>query len=268
MERKSRCIRRMTRVLGLGILAWAGTAPCSAQIPVGSGTNQAHLLLQLEPPPTPAIWFVVSFDEESITTAEAFQRIRQSRAEFNFVAENWGSEEEPNLFLSSVTWQGQTRSSQTLYNGSGGLMGGNYWGIFAAPDDGMGSGMSPPPPLGRLPRDDDWVPSQYGISQRMLRNGYWDGYVYQFVSAADWLFRQLPALPPPLLQSLVFTAAKAPQIRWGAAPGFGYVIQSTDHLASPFVTRATHTASSFMEMWTDPDPQPPGRRFYRVGLQP
>lgn len=268
MEAKNGGSRRIARLLALGFLAWLAPSPSPGQIPVGSGTNQAHLLLQFDPAPTPPIWFVVSFSGESITSAEALERIRQSRPEFSFAAFNWGTAEEPNLFLSSITWQGRTRGSQEIYDASGKLIGGNYWGIFAAPDEGSASGMIPPAALGRLPRDSDWSPSQYGISQRILRNGYWDGFVYQFVSSVDWQYRLLPALPPPLLQSLVFTPAKSPQIRWGAAPGVAYIIQSTDHLSSPFVTRATRTASSFSEIWTDPDPLPPGRRFYRVGLQP
>lgn len=261
------CTRQLRFALGLGLLTWIGPSPSPGQIPVGSGIHQAHLLFQFEPPPTPVLWFVISFAEESITTAEAMERIRQSRPDFNFEAMNWGTAEEPNLFLTSITWRGQTKESQEFYDNSGGLIGGRYWGIFAAPDDGIGSGFAPPA-LGRLPRDEDWIPSQYGISQRILRNGYWDGYVYQFVSSVDWLFRELPDLPPPPVEALVVTTTGAAQIRWGAAPGVSYVIQSTDHLASPFLTRAIHTAFSYSEIWNDPDPQPPDRRFYRIGFQP
>jgi len=268
MERVAGRNRLMAYALGLGILFWFGPGLCPAQISVGSGTNRAHLLIQFEPTPASSIWFIISFAEESITAVQALERIRQSQPEFNFEAVDWGTVDEPNLFLSSITWQGRTWGSQEIYDNFGELIGGKYWGIFASPDDGRESGIVPPPALGRLPRGVDWVLSQYGISQRILRNGYWDGFVYQFVSSADWLFRQLPALPPPRIQALLFTTTRTHQIQWGAAPGVGYVIESTDDLALPFTVRATRTASANSEFWDDPDPHPPNRRFYRVGFQP
>lgn len=239
---------------------------CS-QIQVGNGPHQAHLLFQFESSSSP-VWFVVCFEENSITSAEALNRIQASHPEFGFQAVNWGTDEEPNLFLSSLSWRGRTLGSQDLYDENNRLLGGYYWGVFTAPDEGIDSPGPFPSGYQQPPLTADWGESMYGISQRVLRHGYWDAYVYQFVSSTDWIYHQLPALPPPRLSSFIVSGSGSAQIQWASAPGITYVIQSCDDLASPFVTNSTRTASSFTESWEDPDPRRPTRRFYRLGLLP
>ena len=239
-----------------------------AQNQVGNGPHQAHLLFQFDPPPSRPVWFIVCFHEESITSVEALERIRTDYPEFNFTSWNWGNEEIPNLFLTSITWRGSTRASEDLFDEEGLMLGGNYWGVFTIPDEGVESTPPFPDPPPGLPQPSDWGASNFGISQRILRDGYWDGYVYQFVSALDWTYHLRPALPPPEIHQLSFLAQAGPSLQWKTAPGFTYKIQSTDRLDSPFVTRSTPTASGFTGVWTDPDPQPPARRFYRIALVP
>ena len=238
-----------------------------SQIQVGNGPHQAHLLFQFGSSSSP-IWFVVCFGENSITSVEALDRIRASYPEFGFQAVNWGTEEEPNLFLSSLSWHGWTLSSQNLYSENNELLGGHYWGVFTAPDAGIGTSEPFPSGYPQPPPTADWGESMYGISQRVLRHGYWDAYVYQFVSSTDWIYHQLPTFPPPQLSAFIISGSGSAEIQWASAPGVAYVIQSCDNLSSPFVTKSIRTASSFTESWLDPDPQPPTRRFYRLGLLP
>jgi hypothetical protein len=235
-----------------------------SQIRVGEGAHHANLVFQFGPPASPQVWFILSFSEDFITSAEALERIHTSHPEFSFGSENWGSETSPNLFLRSITWQGLNLRSENLFDESNQPIGGNYWGVFTVPDEGIDS--TPPlstAPTG-LPQDSDWQESWYGISQRILRDGYWDGYVYQFVSSSDWIYHQHPSIPYPSIQSLAFQTNGAVQLTWIAAPGAVYAIQSTDNLSIPFVTRSTRTASSSKEMWTDPKPELPSKRFYRI----
>ncbi len=260
------------RALALAIiLTFSLILPDSShsQIRVGTGTNHANLVFQFGPPPSPSVWFILSFPEDSITSVEALERIHSIHPEFSFQSVNWGSESSPNLFLTSISWQGSVRASEDLFDEAYQWIGGNYWGVFAAPDYGDESIVPAPTPPAGLPQDSDWQESWYGISQRIIRDGYWDGYVYQFVSSSDWIYHQHPSIPSPSIKSLFLQTDGTAQLIWTAAPGAVYVIQSTDNLSAPFVTRSTRTASSSEETWTDPDSPLPPRRFYRIGaVQP
>ncbi|NCY23156.1 hypothetical protein EBX31_14550 [bacterium] len=253
--------------LGLLFLAWVILPDfLQSQIRTGTGPHQANLVFQLGPPPAPTVWFVLSFPEESITSSVALERIKSSHPSFGFEVVNYGDETNPVLFLTSISWQGIARSSEDIRDGNNKLLGGNYWGVFTIPDEGPDS-LYPinSPPVG-LPQGGDWQESWYGISQRILRDGYWDGYVYQFVSSADWIYQQSPSVFSPRIESLNLQANGSPQLVWNAAPNVAYRIQSTENLSTPFVTRATAIASGGMETWTDPDTNPPPKRFYRVGV--
>jgi len=253
------------RYLGFVMSAWLILPNfLQSQIHTGTGPHQANLVFQLGPSPAPTVWFILSFPEDFITSSVALERIQTSHPEFSFGALNYGNEMEPILFLDSISWQGWTRSSEVIRDANNMLLGGKYWGVFTVPDEGIDS-VSPtdPTPTG-FPQNSDWQESWYGISQRVLRDGYWDGYVYQFVSADDWIYHQTPAIFSPHIESLSFHVNGSPQITWSAAPNVAYRIQSTESLAAPFVTRATVNALGGMETWMDPDINPPQKRFYQI----
>jgi len=237
-----------------------------SQIRTGTGPHQANLVFQLGPPPAPVVWFILSFSEDFITSSVALERIQSSHPEFSFSTVNYGDDTDPILFLTSISWQGWTRTSEDIRDAENKLLGGNYWGVFTVPDEGLESVPPVDTALVGSPQSSDWQESGYGISQRVLRDGYWDGYVYQFVSSTDWVYHESPTIFSPRIQSLSFQTNGAALLFWNAAPNVIYEIQSADNLGTRFVTRATVKAVGGMETWPDPDINPPAKRFYRIGL--
>jgi hypothetical protein len=92
--------------------------------------------------------------------------------------------------------------------------------------------------------------------------------VYYLAGSTGWgeayAGRPTVQLNQPTAQFSAFSGSGNGQLAWTAVQGFVYEIQSTDNLSAPFVYRATRTATSAGEGWTDPEIVLPRQRFYRV----
>jgi hypothetical protein len=131
------------------------SAAIAVPVGVGAGVNTAGMYIE---------WsdgfvaeFEINFGEtasDTITGADLMLTLDSQLADFIFEYTNWGSEEEPYLFVDGIEYMGH-------YNG--GYDGGANWWHYWVKDAGQ----------------TEWtMPFDYGMSGRIVCDGDMDGWIY------------------------------------------------------------------------------------------
>lgn len=123
-------------------------------VEVGSGVNSAGVYIE---------WldgfvadFAVNFGQtgsDTVTGADLMLTLDSELADFTLEYTNWGTEEEPDLFVDGIGYQGH-------YNG--GYGGGANWWHYWVKESG----------------ETEWTSPGYGMSGRVVSDGDMDGWIY------------------------------------------------------------------------------------------
>ncbi|UCF43916.1 MAG: PEP-CTERM sorting domain-containing protein [Planctomycetota bacterium] len=143
------------RIMNLTIvLALAGSSSVAAPVSVGTGVNWAEVYIE---------WsdgfigeFEVCFGQSSsdtVTGADLLLTLDSELTDFTLAYTNWGTVEEPDLFVDSIQYLGHY---------SGGYGGGEDWWHYWIRDWG----------------DTGWTSPLYGVSSRVVGDGDMDGWIY------------------------------------------------------------------------------------------
>ncbi|MHC4148436.1 MAG: hypothetical protein ACYSR5_03015 [Planctomycetota bacterium] len=170
--------RRLLSLLFVPVIsAMSGSLAIGGVVEVGSGVSAAGVYIE---------WsdgfiaeFEVSFGQspaDTITGADLMLTLDSELSQFTFEYTNWGSEEDPDLFVDGIGYLGHYNS------GYGG--GANWWHYWIKD-------------AGEL----EWTSPLYGMSSRTVGDGDMDGWIYG---------RDTP-VPEPA--TIVFLAASAILLR-------------------------------------------------------
>jgi hypothetical protein len=138
----------------IGISVMTSSAVIAVPVEVGAGVNAAGVYIE---------WsdgfvaeFKINFGQipsDTITGADLMLTLDDELADFALGYTNWGSEENPDLFVDSIEYLGHSNS---------GYGGGANWWHYWIKDAGQTEWMSP----------------FYGMSSRTVGNGDMDGWIY------------------------------------------------------------------------------------------
>lgn len=136
------------------VLAVISSAAIAASVEVGSGVNTAGVYIE---------WsdgfvaeFKINFGQapsDTITGADLMLTLDGELANFTLGYTNWGSKENPDLFVDSIEYLGHSNS---------GFGGGADWWHYWIKDAGQ----------------TEWTSPFYGMSSRTVGNGDMDGWIY------------------------------------------------------------------------------------------
>jgi hypothetical protein len=137
------------------VLAITGSAAIATPVEVGTGVNAAGVYIE---------WsdgFIAEFNMnfgqstlDTITGADLMLTLNSELSDFTLAYANYGSEAQPNLFVSGIEYQGHINS---------GYGGGENWWHYWIKDAG----------------ESEWIsPMDYGMSDRIIHDGDMDGWIY------------------------------------------------------------------------------------------
>ena len=136
------------------VLAITSSAAIAIPVEVGSGVNTAGVYIE---------WsdgfiaeFEINFGQtalDTVTGADLMLTLDGELADFTLGYNNWGSEEEPDLFIDSIEYLGHSNS---------GYGGGANWWHYWIKDAGQA----------------EWTAPFYGMSSRTIGDGDMDGWIY------------------------------------------------------------------------------------------
>lgn len=136
------------------VLAMISSSVIATPVEVGTGVNTAGVYIE---------WldgfvaeFKINFGEtgsDTVTGADLMLTLDDELADFYFEYTNWGSEEEPDLFIDGIEYLGHYNSG---YDG-----GANWWHYWIKDTGQM-----------------EWTAPVYGMSSRTVGNGDMDGWIY------------------------------------------------------------------------------------------
>jgi hypothetical protein len=136
------------------VLAVTSSLAVATPVEVGSGVNSAGVYIE---------WldgfvadFAVNFGQtgsDTVTGADLMLTLDSELADFTLEYTNWGTEEEPDLFVDGIGYQGH-------YNG--GYGGGANWWHYWVKESG----------------ETEWTSPGYGMSGRVVSDGDMDGWIY------------------------------------------------------------------------------------------
>lgn len=136
------------------VLAVTSSLAVATPVEVGSGVNSAGVYIE---------WldgFIAEFSinfgatgSDTVTGADLMLTLDSELADFTLGYTNWGTEEEPDLFVDGIGYQGH-------YNG--GYGGGANWWHYWIKDVG----------------ETEWTSPAYGMSGRVVSDGDMDGWIY------------------------------------------------------------------------------------------
>ncbi len=131
------------------------SAVIAAPVEVGSGVNTAGVYIEW--PDGFVAEFEINFGQtasDTITGADLMLTLDNELESFIFEYTNWGSEEEPSLFIDGIGYSGHYNSG---YDG-----GANWWHYWVKDAD-----------------QTEWtMPFDYGMSGRTVGDGDMDGWIY------------------------------------------------------------------------------------------
>jgi hypothetical protein len=141
-------------IVSIIVLATAGSFAVAVPVSVGTGVNTAGVYIE---------WsdgfiaeFEVSFGKSSadtVTGAYLMLTLDSELADFTFEYTNWGSPEQPDLFIDGLGYQGHYDS---------GFGGGDDWWHYWTKDAGQS----------------EWNSPMYGMSGRIVADADMDGWIY------------------------------------------------------------------------------------------
>lgn len=145
--------------------AFAAGSARAALISIGSGPDSAYFVL--ESTNIGSRTYEIHYDHSSSGALDGYallQTIDLFEADLSVLAFNFGSEEEPNYFVNSITWQGVTEANAGDFSA--------YWAQFVAGGQSGFPTASPKP--GGVWTFGDGLSSPY----RIVEPGSWDGLIF------------------------------------------------------------------------------------------
>jgi hypothetical protein len=146
--------RLLSWIVLFAVLAITSSLASGVPISVGTGVNTAGVYIE---------WsdgfiaeFEISFGQSSqdtVTGADLMLTLDNELVDFTFEYTNWGSEEEPDLFVDGIDYLGHYNS---------GYGGGANWWHYWIKDVG----------------ETAWTSPLYGMSSRIVSDGDMDGWIY------------------------------------------------------------------------------------------
>jgi len=136
------------------VLALASGGAVATPVSVGTGVNDAGVYIEWSDGFIGEfeVWFGQS-SSDTITGADLLLTLHSELTDFTLAYTNWGTAEEPDLFVDSMAYLGHS---------NGGYGGGDDWWHYWLKDAGETS----------------WTSPLYGMSSRVVGDGDMDGWIY------------------------------------------------------------------------------------------
>ncbi|WP_035605889.1 PEP-CTERM domain protein [Haloferula sp. BvORR071] len=151
--------------LALASLLAAAAQAGAAVISIGSGADSAFFVL--ESANIGSRTYEIHFDNnvsEPLDGYDLLQMVDAFEPNLSVLAFNFGSEEAPNYFVNSITWQGVTETNAEDFSA--------YWGQFVA------GGQAGFPAASPVPAGTWTFGSGLSAPSRVVEPGSWDGLVF------------------------------------------------------------------------------------------